>query len=95
MKAVTNAYAEILSGAADVIIAGGTESMTNSGFVMSGAIRTGNKMGNIQAVDHMVTDGLTDAFNKYHMGITAENIEEEYDKVWHKNISRLKDETPK
>lgn len=78
MKAVMNAYAEILSGAADVIIAGGTESMTNSGFVMSGAIRTGNKMGNIQAVDHMVTDGLTDAFNKYHMGITAENIAEKY-----------------
>lgn len=52
--------------------------MTNSGFVMSGAIRTGNKMGNIQAVDHMVTDGLTDAFNKYHMGITAENIAEKY-----------------
>ena len=78
MKAVMNAYAEILSGAADVIIAGGTESMTNSGFVMSGAIRTGNKMGIIQAVDHMVTDGLTDAFNKYHMGITAENIAEKY-----------------
>lgn len=78
MKAVMNAYAEILSGAADVIIAGGTESMTNSGFVMSGAIRNGNKMGNIQAVDHMVTDGLTDAFNKYHMGITAENIAEKY-----------------
>lgn len=78
MKAVMNAYAEILSGAADVIIAGGTESMTNSGFVMSGSLRNGNKMGNIQAVDHMVTDGLTDAFNKYHMGITAENIAEKY-----------------
>jgi len=78
MKAVMNAYAEILSGAADVIIAGGTESMTNSGFVMPGSLRNGNKMGNIQAVDHMVTDGLTDAFNKYHMGITAENIAEKY-----------------
>lgn len=78
MKAVMNAYAEILSGAADVIIAGGTESMTNSGFVMSGSLRNGNKMGNIQAVDHMVTDGLTDAFNKYHMGITAENIAEKF-----------------
>ena len=78
MKAVMNAYAEILSGAADVIIAGGTESMTNSGFVMPGSLRNGNKMGNIQALDHMVTDGLTDAFNKYHMGITAENIAEKY-----------------
>ena len=74
MKSVMNAYAEILSGAAEVIIAGGTESMSNAGFVMSGNLRTGNKMGNIQAVDHMVADGLTDAFNNYHMGITAENI---------------------
>ncbi len=78
MKAVMNGYAEILSGAADVIIAGGTESMSNAGFVLPGGIRNGIKMGNIQAVDHMVCDGLTDAFNKYHMGITAENIAEKY-----------------
>lgn len=78
MKAVMNAYAEILSGSADIIIAGGTESMTNAGFVMNGSLRTGNKMGNIQALDHMVADGLTDAFNNYHMGITAENIASKY-----------------
>ncbi len=78
MKAVMNAYAEINSGFADIIIAGGTESMSNAGFVMNGSLRTGNKMGNIQAVDHMVADGLTDAFNNYHMGITAENIAEKY-----------------
>lgn len=78
MKAVMNAYAEINSGVADIIIAGGTESMSNAGFVMNGTLRTGNKMGNIQAVDHMVADGLTDAFNNYHMGITAENIAEKY-----------------
>ena len=78
MKAVMNPYAEINSGVAEIIIAGGTESMSNAGFVMSGNLRTGNKMGNIQAVDHMVADGLTDAFNNYHMGITAENIAEKY-----------------
>jgi len=78
MKAVMNGYAEILSGAAEVIIAGGTESMSNAGFVLHGSVRNGIKMGNIQAVDHMVCDGLTDAFNNYHMGITAENIAETY-----------------
>lgn len=78
MKAVMNGYAEILSGLSDVIIAGGTESMSNAGFILPGGVRTGIKMGNIQAVDHMVCDGLTDAFNKYHMGITAENIAEKY-----------------
>ncbi len=78
MKAVMNGYAEILSGAAEVIIAGGTESMSNAGFVLHGSVRNGIKMGNIQAVDHMVCDGLTDAFNNYHMGITAENIAEKY-----------------
>lgn len=78
MKAVMNAYAEILSGSAELIIAGGTESMTNAGFVMNGSLRTGNKMGNIQALDHMVADGLTDAFSNYHMGITAENIADKY-----------------
>ena len=52
--------------------------MSNAGFVLPGGVRTGIKMGNIQAVDHMVCDGLTDAFNKYHMGITAENIAEKY-----------------
>lgn len=78
MKAVMNGYAEILSGASEVVIAGGTESMSNAGFIMPSSIRNGIKMGNIQAVDHMVCDGLTDAFNKYHMGITAENIAEKY-----------------
>ena len=78
MKAVMNGYADIVSGAAEVVIAGGTESMSGSGFIMPGGVRNGIKMGNIQAVDHMVNDGLTDAFHKYHMGITAENIAERY-----------------
>lgn len=78
MKAVNIAYLNILHGNSSLVIAGGTESMSNAGFIMSGALRQGNKMGNIQAVDHMVNDGLTDAFNQYHMGITAENIAEKY-----------------
>lgn len=79
MKAIMNGYADILSGDASVVIAGGTESMSSAGFVMPGGnIRNGVKMGNISAVDHMVFDGLTDAFQGYHMGITAENIAEKH-----------------
>ncbi len=78
LKAVLNAYADIVSGNADVVIAGGTESMSNAGFIMPGGLRSGNKMGHFNAIDHMVCDGLTDAFNEYHMGITAENIAEKY-----------------
>jgi acetyl-CoA C-acetyltransferase len=82
LKAVMNAYNDILAGDADLVLAGGTEVMSNAGFVMSGALRNGVKMGNITAVDHMVNDGLTDAFEGYHMGITAENVAEKF------NISR-------
>lgn len=78
MKAVMTGYSEILAGIADVVVAGGVESMSQAGFVMPGTLRGGQKMGNITAVDHMVCDGLTDAFNDYHMGITAENIAEKY-----------------
>lgn len=82
MKAVMNAYSDILAGLASVVIAGGTESMSNAGYVLPAQVRQGFKMGNLVAVDHMVNDGLTDAFHNYHMGITAENIAERY------NISR-------
>ncbi len=78
MKSVLNGYTDIVAGNCEIVLAGGTESMTNAGFVMPGTLRSGNKMGNIQAVDHMVCDGLTDAFNNYHMGITAENVAEKY-----------------
>ena len=78
MKAVMNGYNDILVGDADIVIAGGTEVMSNAGFILGGNLRSGAKMGDLQAVDHMVCDGLTDAFNKYHMGITAENVAEKY-----------------
>jgi acetyl-CoA C-acetyltransferase len=82
LKAVMNGYNDILAGDAHIVLAGGTEVMSNAGFIMSGTLRNGVKMGNITAVDHMVNDGLTDAFEGYHMGITAENVAEKC------NISR-------
>jgi len=78
LKSVMNAYNNILVGDADLVLAGGTEVMSNAGFVLSGTLRNGVKMGNITAVDHMVNDGLTDAFEGYHMGITAENVAEKF-----------------
>lgn len=78
MKAVMNGYADIKTGEADFVFAGGTENMSKAGFILSGDIRSGCRMGNLHAVDHMVNDGLTDAFNDYHMGITAENIAEKF-----------------
>lgn len=82
MKAVMNGVAEIHSGAASVIIAGGVENMSDAGYILPSSVRNGIKMGNFNAVDHMVNDGLTDAFHNYHMGITAENVAERF------NISR-------
>ncbi|MBI9035525.1 MAG: acetyl-CoA C-acetyltransferase [Bacteroidales bacterium] len=78
MKTINTAYANIKAGEANLIIAGGTEAMSQAGFVMPGSVRNGHKMMDLKAVDHMVFDGLTDAFQGYHMGITAENIAEKY-----------------
>lgn len=82
MKSIITAYTNIKAGEADLIIAGGTESMSNAGFIVSGKIRAGHKMADMTMQDHMITDALTDAYHKIHMGITAENIAEKY------NISR-------
>lgn len=78
MRAVMNGVNDIAAGDADIVIAGGTEVMSNAGFVLPGMLRSGNRMGTMNAVDHMVCDGLTDAFNEYHMGITAENVAQRY-----------------
>lgn len=67
----------IKAGDADCILAGGAESMSQSGYIMPSA-RWGARMGDAKMVDIMVHDGLTDAFNDYHMGITAENIVEQW-----------------
>ena len=74
MKVVGNAVAAIVSGNADVIIAGGTESMSMAPFVTATDIRGGNKMGDFKLNDHMMADALLDVFEGYHMGITAEKV---------------------
>ena len=78
MKSVINSYLHIKSGLHHAIIAGGAESMSRAPYLVDAKIRSGNKMGNMEMVDHMLVDGLTDAFEGYHMGITAENIAEKY-----------------
>lgn len=81
LRAITLATQEIMLGDADVILCGGTESMSNAPYIVQSA-RFGQRMGDGRLIDTMIEDGLTDAFNKYHMGITAENIAEKW------NISR-------
>lgn len=74
MKAVINAFVAIRSGEANLILAGGVESMSGAPFLVSPNARAGHKMGNLVSTDHILHDGLTDSFNNIHMGITAENI---------------------
>lgn len=77
MKSVMNAYNSIKAGQANLIVSGGVESMSSAPFVSKG-LRVGQKMGTIKSEDHIIHDALTDAFNDYHMGITAENIADQY-----------------
>ncbi len=77
LKSVHLAAQAIALGDADIIIAGGQESMSQSAHVLPGS-RNGVKMGDWKALDTMLSDGLTDAFQGYHMGITTENIAEKY-----------------
>ncbi len=72
LRAVAMGAQAILCGDADIVIAGGQENMTLSPHAMN--LRSPTKMGNAEMTDTMITDGLWDAFNGYHMGITAENI---------------------
>lgn len=74
LRAVHLAAQAIATGEADIVVAGGQESMSQSAHIIQ--MRNGQKMGNAQLVDSMVYDGLTDVYNQYHMGITAENIVE-------------------
>jgi len=77
LKAVHMAVQSIRCGDAEMIIAGGQENMSQAPHVLPNS-RNGQRMGNWNMVDTMITDGLWDAFNDYHMGITAENIVEKY-----------------
>ena len=76
LRSVAVAAQSIQAGDAAIIVAGGQENMTLSPHAQ--AIRAGQKMGNLELVDTMIKDGLTDVFNGYHMGITAENLAEKY-----------------
>ena len=78
LKAVANGMSMIQSGLAQVVVTGGTESMSNAPFLVDGHIRSGRKMGHMNFTDSMLHDGLTDAFEGYHMGITAENVAREF-----------------
>ncbi|ELF6204780.1 TPA: acetyl-CoA C-acetyltransferase [Pseudomonas putida] len=77
LKALHLAIQAIRCGDAEVVIAGGQENMSLAPFLLPGA-RAGLRMGHAQLLDSMVHDGLWDAFNDYHMGITAENLAEHY-----------------
>ncbi len=73
LQAVVHAAEAIRAGSADVVVAGGTESMSNAPYLLKGA-RWGYRMGNAEAVDSMVAEGLTCAIEAIHMGITAEEV---------------------
>lgn len=77
LRAVSLAAQIIKAGDADIILAGGTENMTLAPFALEKA-RYGYRMGNGALVDTMIKDGLWEAFNDYHMGITAENVAEQW-----------------
>ncbi len=77
LRSVSLAAQIIKAGDADIIVAGGAENMSMTGYAIPSA-RWGARMNNTQMVDMMVNDGLTDIFNHYHMGITAENVAEQW-----------------
>ncbi|MFN7835905.1 MAG: acetyl-CoA C-acetyltransferase [Burkholderiaceae bacterium] len=78
LKAVMLAAQAVACGDAEIVIAGGQENMSASPHVMLGS-RDGFRMGDAKLIDSMIVDGLWDAFNQYHMGITAENVAKQYD----------------
>lgn len=77
LRTVSLAAQIIMAGDADIILAGGTESMSSAPYLLP-TTRWGARMGDSTVVDHMINEGLWDAFNKYHMGITAENVSEQF-----------------
>jgi acetyl-CoA C-acetyltransferase len=81
LRSVEMAAQAIMSGESEVVLAGGTENMSQAPYILKKA-RTGYRMGHDQIMDSMIYDSLWDIFNDYHMGITAENLAEKY------NISR-------
>lgn len=82
MKTLMDACAHIKAGDADIVVAAGCENMSQIPFIAKGDLRNGHKMGDMALSDLLINDGLTDVFNKYHMGVTAENV------VAQENITR-------
>ncbi|MEQ1816999.1 MAG: acetyl-CoA C-acetyltransferase [Terricaulis sp.] len=76
LRAVVVGYQQLKAGDAKIIVAGGQESMSLSPH--AAMLRTGTKMGDVSFSDTMIKDGLTDVFNQYHMGMTAENVAEKW-----------------
>lgn len=77
LKSVQLAVQAVLCGDAEVVVAGGAENMSQAPYILPNQ-RWGSRMGNATVVDTMLRDGLTDGFEDYHMGITAENVAEQY-----------------
>ncbi|MGF1719327.1 acetyl-CoA C-acetyltransferase [Vibrio kyushuensis] len=77
MKSVMDAVSHIRSGDAEVVVAAGVEVMSQIPFTVPASVRDGHKMGNLNLTDLLINDGLTDVFNQYHMGVTAENVAKE------------------
>lgn len=78
MKAIMDGFLKIKAGWEHLVVAGGTESMSQAPHLMPSKGRSGYKMGNLEVIDHMIYDALIDAYDGIHMGITAENIAEKY-----------------
>ena len=78
LRTVMEAVMSIQAGFNDVVVAGGVESMSLAPYLVPANTRTGNKMGDWKATDHMIYDALTDARANIHMGVTAENIAKKY-----------------
>jgi acetyl-CoA C-acetyltransferase len=77
LQSVMMAAQAIKAGDAEIVVAGGTENMTRAPYLLPGA-RWGQRLGNGTVLDHMIHEGLTDAFHDIHMGVTAENLVERY-----------------
>ena len=76
LRSIVSAYHSILTDSSKIVVAGGQESMSSSKHCVH--LRDGKKIGDVELVDSMIKDGLWDAFNGYHMGVTAENVAEKF-----------------
>ncbi|SIO01546.1 acetyl-CoA C-acetyltransferase [Salinivibrio sp. ES.052] len=77
MKSIMDGVTHIRAGDAQLVVAAGVENMSQIPFAAAGNLRTGQKMGDVAMKDLLINDGLTDVYNQYHMGVTAENVAKE------------------